>query len=72
MKHCLVLSSVAGLVLCSGACERHQWQETKALHEQHGSHGAAAGGEHGAAADQHGGAGGQHETNPAEEGKPAH
>ncbi len=29
----------AGLFLAMVSCERHEWEETKALHEPHGSHG---------------------------------
>ncbi|WP_338287475.1 hypothetical protein [Luteolibacter sp. LG18] len=38
----LVLATVAFV-----SCERHDWEETKKLHESHGAHGAAHGGEHG-------------------------
>jgi len=42
MKKFLVILALAGMALSCGACERHAWQETKALHEQHGGdHGAA-------------------------------
>lgn len=33
-------TAAAGLLLCSVSCERHEWEETKALHEKHG-HGAS-------------------------------
>ena len=39
----LSAAAVAGLFLSSISCERHSWDETKALHEQHG-HGAHKGG----------------------------
>ena len=49
----LFAAAVAGLFLCSVSCERHDWEETKALHEPHGAHAAEkhgeakhAGGEH--------------------------
>jgi hypothetical protein len=35
---CVVVAFLAGV-----ACERHSWEETKVLHEQHGGHGAAHG-----------------------------
>lgn len=28
----------AGLFLAMVSCERHEWEETKALHEPHGGH----------------------------------
>ncbi|WP_193210536.1 hypothetical protein [Luteolibacter marinus] len=36
-----------GLFLASVSCERHPWEETKALHEHHGSHDAGHGEKHG-------------------------
>ena len=42
----LFAAAAAGLFLCSVSCERHEWEETKALHEPHGSH-AAHGSSHG-------------------------
>lgn len=56
MKKIVIVSSVVGLALGSGACERHAWEDTKALHEQHG-HGAGDAGHGGHAADA---AGGEH------------
>lgn len=48
----LFAAAAAGLFLSSVSCERHDWEETKALHEKHG-HGASHGdSEHGA--DTHG------------------
>ncbi len=44
----LFAAAAAGLFLSSVSCERHEWEETKALHEPHGAH---ASGKHGA--DQH-------------------
>jgi hypothetical protein len=41
----LFAAAAAGLFLSSVSCERHDWEETKALHEPHGSH--AAHGAHG-------------------------
>ncbi|MGC4013805.1 MAG: hypothetical protein QM755_04695 [Luteolibacter sp.] len=44
------------LVLATAAfvsCERHDWEETKKLHESHGAHGAAHGGHEGAAGEGH-------------------
>jgi len=41
----LLAAAAAGLFLSSVSCERHSWEETKALHEQHG---------HGAHGDSHG------------------
>ena len=35
----LSAAAVAGLFLGSVSCERHSWDDTKALHEKHG-HGA--------------------------------
>jgi hypothetical protein len=40
----IVLIAAAGLFLMS--CERHEWEETKVLHEKHG-HGAGHGEKHG-------------------------
>ena len=43
----LFAAAAAGLFLSSVSCERHSWEETKALHEQHGHGGHGhAGGEH--------------------------
>lgn len=42
----LFAAAAAGLLLCSVSCERHEWEETKTLHEPHGSH-AAHGSSHG-------------------------
>jgi len=47
----LFAAAAAGLFLSSVSCERHSWEETKALHEKHGGHGGAheekhEGGEH--------------------------
>lgn len=41
----LFAAAAAGLFLSSVSCERHEWEETKALHEPHGSHGAGPHGE---------------------------
>jgi len=41
----LFAAAAAGLFLSSVSCERHSWEETKALHEQHG-HAAHGEGEH--------------------------
>jgi hypothetical protein len=41
----LFAAAAAGLFLCSVSCERHEWEETKALHEAHGSHAADKHGE---------------------------
>jgi len=38
----LFAAATAALFLCSVSCERHEWEETKALHEKHG-HGASHG-----------------------------
>jgi hypothetical protein len=38
----LFAAAAAGLFLSSVSCERHSWEETKALHEQHGAHGEHA------------------------------
>lgn len=38
----LFAAAAAGLFLSSVSCERHEWEETKALHEKHG-HGASHG-----------------------------
>jgi hypothetical protein len=49
----LFAAAAAGLFLSSVSCERHSWEDTKALHEQHGAHAHAdhgdkhEGGEHG-------------------------
>lgn len=48
----LSAAAVAGLFLGSVSCERHSWDETKALHEKHG-HGAHGEG-HGEGHDSHG------------------
>jgi len=40
----LFAAAAAGLFLSSVSCERHDWEETKALHEKHG-HGASHGDE---------------------------
>ena len=62
----LFAAAAAGLFLSSVSCERHSWEETKALHEQHGGHAHADGhgehkdGEHGHA-EKHG------EEHPVEE-----
>lgn len=45
MKSTTLFAAAAGLFLCSVSCERHEWKDTKALHEPHGSH--AAHGSHG-------------------------
>ena len=37
-------AAASGLFLCSVSCERHSWEETKALHEKHG-HGEGHGSE---------------------------
>jgi len=53
----LFAAAAAGLFLVATSCERHEWAETKKLHEKHGhdSHGegheAAHGEDHGAAHD---------------------
>jgi hypothetical protein len=44
MKSTTLFAAAAGLFLSSVSCERHEWEETKALHEPHGAH---AGGKHG-------------------------
>ena len=41
MKFVLSILAVSGIALTS--CERHDFEETKKLHEQHESHGAGAG-----------------------------
>lgn len=46
--HCLA----AGLFLVAVSCERHEWEETKALHE-HGSHGHDDHGHDDHASDEH-------------------
>ena len=48
----IVLFAAAGLFLVS--CERHDWEDTKVLHEKHGhsAHGEGHGDDHGA---DHGG-----------------
>jgi hypothetical protein len=38
----LFAAAATGLFLSSVSCERHEWEETKALHEKHG-HGASHG-----------------------------
>ncbi len=52
MKSTTLFAAAAGLFLCSASCERHEWKDTKALHEPHGSH--AAHGDAGHGADSHG------------------
>jgi hypothetical protein len=44
----LSAAAVAGLFLGSVSCERHSWDETKALHEKHGhgGHEEHAGADH--------------------------
>ncbi len=37
----------AGLFLAMVSCERHEWEDTKALHEPHGDHGSHGGDHHG-------------------------
>lgn len=51
----LFAAAAAGLFLSSVSCERHSWEETKALHEKHGhaEHGAEHGAEH-AGPEKHG------------------
>jgi hypothetical protein len=51
----LFAAAAAGLFLSSVSCERHSWEETKALHEKHGhaTHGAEHGTEH-AGPEKHG------------------
>jgi hypothetical protein len=51
----LFAAAAAGLFLCSVSCERHEWEETKALHEPHGTHAA-----HGAHGDEKHGEGADH------------
>ena len=52
----LFAAAAAGLFLVATSCERHEWSETKALHEKHGhgghgeGHDAAHGEGHGEAA----------------------
>ena len=49
----LFAAAAAGLFLVATSCERHEWEETKKLHEKHGH--AAHGEGHGeAAAEGHG------------------
>jgi hypothetical protein len=48
----LFAAAATGLFLSSVSCERHDWEETKALHEKHG-HGASHG-DAGHGADAHG------------------
>jgi len=31
--------AAAGLFLAAVSCERHEWEDTKILHESHGGHG---------------------------------
>jgi hypothetical protein len=42
----LLAAAAAGLFLSSISCERHEWEETKVLHQKHG-HGASDGDKHG-------------------------
>ena len=49
----LFAAAAAGLFLVATSCERHEWEETKKLHEKHGhsaghgeGHGEAHGDEH--------------------------
>ncbi len=60
MKRMIGMQVLAGVALVCGGCERHTWQETKVLHEQHG-------GGHGAAASEHGKAETGHEGKAAAE-----
>jgi hypothetical protein len=46
MKKTLVLQALVGMALVCGACERHDWSETKVLHQEHGTGHGAADGEH--------------------------
>lgn len=43
----LFAAAVAALFLCSVSCERHEWEETKALHEPHGVHASHGAEKHG-------------------------
>lgn len=47
MKSTTLFAAAAGLFLCSVSCERHEWKDTKALHEPHGSHAAHGDAGHG-------------------------
>lgn len=60
MKSTTLFAAAAGLFLCSVSCERHEWEETKALHEPHGSHAA------------HGAHGGEKHAEGADHGDKAH
>lgn len=61
----LSAAAVAGLFLGSVSCERHSWDETKALHEKHG-HGAGHGEGHDAHGEHKGGE--HHEEHKSSEG----
>ena len=62
MKEFTVMLALAGMVVVCGACERHAWKETKALHEEHGH-----GGGHGETAVKHGAAAHEGEAEQAKE-----
>lgn len=38
MRLLFLSSLVVGAYLLGASCERHDWEETKKLHEQHGGH----------------------------------
>lgn len=59
--------AAAGLFLAAVSCERHEWEETKVLHESHGGH---EGGDHAEHAD---GEHADHEGDaPADHAEPEH
>jgi len=61
---------VAGLFLVAVSCERHSWEDTKALHEQHGHGGHDEATGHDSDAGEHGEAEGNDKDGDGHEQKP--